>query len=240
MPCSDFIALSVGNSSLAWSTVGAGEPAPPARSPVDEPAPPALREAAARLPVFAASVNPPRLERLREELGGPIAVLGRDVPIPIANDTRRPDEVGTDRLLAALGAFLRHGPAIVVDAGTAITVNLVTEGPTFRGGAILPGPRLWAQALRSGTALLPDASGADAGAAAYGRDTREAIACGMRWGIAGAVERLIEKLGEVRPGCAVCLTGGGAPFLRPHLAATVIAEDDLVFAGIAAAVRRGA
>jgi type III pantothenate kinase len=232
MPVSDFLAIAVGNSNLRWCVFRGGSATSASVLPVEEPVPSAVRESCARVPVYVASVNPVRTAHLRIELACPFAVLGKTVPIPIRNATRAPDQVGADRLLTALGAWHRAGPAVVVDVGTAITVNLVAEGPTFRGGAILPGPVLWARALHQETALLPEVVVRADPPPAYGADTEEAVAAGIYWGVAGAVRLLIRKIEAENPGCAVCLTGGGAPLLRPQLEDRVRDEPDLIFEGI--------
>src|SRR5258707_3338212 len=79
----------------------------------------------------------------------------RDLPLEVRVEF--PERVGLDRLAAALAAKAIRGtrPTIVVDAGTAITVDLVSADGAFEGGVILPGFRLTAQALAAGTNLLP-------------------------------------------------------------------------------------
>jgi type III pantothenate kinase len=176
-------------------------PAPPRRSPV---------------PLVAASVNPPATERLRQLAAevapqAPFHLAAADFPIPIRNDTAEPDRVGVDRLLAALAAYRQvRGPCIVVDFGTAITVNVVRADGALLGGAILPGLAMMAQALSKRTAQLPEVNVPDS-APAVGRTTHEAIAAGLLHGTAGAVSNLIIVAGEVVGSDAqIFLTGGDA------------------------------
>lgn len=140
-------------------------------------------------------------------------------------DVRSPATVGCDRLFAARGALsLLVGPTIVVDAGTALTVDAVTpEGPpgtvgTFLGGAIAPGPALLADALARGGARLP-AVAPHPGAAALGKATEGALAAGVGVGFEGTVLRLVERIAEEcgfdSPG--VVLTGGALEFTRGAL-----------------------
>ena len=85
--------------------------------------------------------------------------LLRNDDLPLAIHVEQPQRVGTDRLLAAVAVNrLRapNRPAIVVDAGTAITVDVVSAAGAFEGGVILPGFRLTARALSEGTDLLPE------------------------------------------------------------------------------------
>lgn len=156
----------------------------------------------------------------------------------------RPHHVGVDRLANALAArhLCRTGQgAIVVDAGTALTVDLVDEAGTFAGGAILAGPRLAARALQHGTATLPEAPLPTPPApAAVGKSTVGAIQAGLVWGAVGAVRELVGRMtAELSVPPAVVVTGGDAPWLAPalsdeHLAIEVHEHLTLVGAWIAA------
>ena len=84
-------------------------------------------------------------------------------------------------------------PAVIVDAGSAVTVDYVDERGVFRGGAILPGLRLMAQALHDYTALLPVVT-IDGEAAMPGATTTEAIKAGVFAAVLGGVERLVFHL----------------------------------------------
>ncbi len=158
-------------------------------------------------------------------------------------DVRAPALVGADRLYAARGAWeLLRGPAIVLDAGTALTVDAldVDAGrPRFRGGAIAPGPRLLALALHEHTARLPLVD-ARPGAAALGRDTAQALQSGVVHGLRGAARELAQRVaGEAEiPGAPLLITGGAAAFLfEPPLFAAARHEPDLVHRGLLAAAR---
>ncbi len=135
---------------------------------------------------------------------------------------RHAETVGLDRLYAARGAFWRVDsvPAIVVDAGTALTVDAVVPGElpdhaAFLGGAIAPGPSLLAQALGAGGAQLPTIQPRP-GAHALGRETCEALASGVVVGFEGAalhlVERISSEAGLEEP--PIVLMGGAADFLE--------------------------
>ncbi|MGB2966799.1 MAG: type III pantothenate kinase, partial [Phycisphaerae bacterium] len=129
--------------------------------------------------VIVASVNPRALAHLRgiavDATGAEPEVAGEDFPIPIRADVEEPERVGTDRLLAALAARGRLGsPCVVVDLGTAVTVDAVAADGAFAGGAIFPGLEMSADALARGTALLPKIS-LPTDAPRIGRSTAEAI-----------------------------------------------------------------
>lgn len=125
-----------------------------------------------------------------------------------------PEQVGRDRLLAAQAAFEVQGEGVVVDAGTALTVDAVGPGPTFLGGAIAPGPSALAEALgRAGAKLFKIDPDPDAGA--LGRSTSRALEAGVSVGFAGAAERLVEEVAREAnlAGAPVILTGGARSFL---------------------------
>ena len=116
--------------------------------------------------------------------------------VPLKLAVREPDRVGADRLCAAYAAWrLASGAVVVVDAGTAITVDGVRADGTFAGGAILAGPHLVSEALRRGTALLPAAPAA-LPVRVLGRTTDEALAAGVGYGLGGAVRALIARAAE--------------------------------------------
>ncbi len=126
----------------------------------------------------------------------PCGVVGRDIPVPLPLDVDEPETVGIDRICAAAAAFARTRAAcVVVDFGTAATVNAVADNGVFIGGAILPGLGLAARALNEHTAALPlvDTSGP---VQLLGRDTRQAIRTGIVTGLRGAVRELVESMAE--------------------------------------------
>jgi pantothenate kinase type III len=156
-------------------------------------------------------------------------------------DCRAPEEVGRDRLFAARGALeLSPVGAIVVDAGTALTVDAVRAEGVFLGGAIAPGPALLARVLAEGTARLPRIAPSER-APALGRDTEEALQVGVVHGFRGAARELVDRVSEAS-GLAqvpVVLAGGARGFLREPTAfpaRRVREEPDLVHIGLLASL----
>jgi type III pantothenate kinase len=133
--------------------------------------------------------------------------------IPITVALPDPGRVGSDRLLGAWTSRETWGaPVIVIDCGTATTIDVVDGAGSFVGGAILPGAVLGIRSLAADTVLLP-AVAPRLPVHAIGRDTVEAIQSGAVLGHAAAIEgllaRIIDELGAAqRP--TVALTGGGA------------------------------
>ncbi|NMG64066.1 type III pantothenate kinase [Azoarcus indigens] len=124
----------------------------------------------------------------------------------VRNHYLRPETLGADRWAALIGARARHtGPALVVTAGTATTLDLLDGDGNFRGGAILPGVELMRQALAGNTAQLPLADGSYSETP---RNTADAIHSGILHAQAGAVERMFRQIAD-QP-AALCLLGGGA------------------------------
>jgi type III pantothenate kinase len=139
----------------------------------------------------------------------------REPAAEIESDCEDPEAVGSDRRFAALAAFDLKGEALVVDAGTALTVDAVGSGPTFLGGAIAPGPRVLADALeRAGAQLI--AIEASPGERALGRSTAEALRAGVCVGFEGAAARLVEEVSQeaALEDAPVILTGGARSFLK--------------------------
>jgi len=179
------------------------------------------------------SVHPGNLEVLTDWLqsrGDKVGMLARHDLLPLEIRVDSPERVGVDRLLNAVAVNsrrrrgakrLRGKPAIVIDAGTAVTVDLLGHDGAFEGGAIFPGRRLMAAALHDYTALLPLVAGAEARPPSVGKNTTAAIEAGILYAVAGGINQLIlcqlnvhyqQQVPLVKP--AVFLTGGDAPFLQ--------------------------
>ena len=113
--------------------------------------------------------------------------------MPLKNRYAIPGQVGIDRLAGASGGVSLLGtPLVVVDAGTAITVDVVSRRGEFLGGAILPGIALGAHALATRTAKLPHVDLVTP-VHAIGRTTDENIRSGLYFGTAGAVDAVVRR-----------------------------------------------
>jgi type III pantothenate kinase len=206
----------VGNTRIKWGLCRPAEIVM-AAVPPDDPAAWAsqLREWVLHAPTewAVAGVHPERRDRLVGWLRDQAAaarVVDDYRRLPLRVDVEAPERVGIDRLLNAVGATARTPagtPAIVIDAGSAVTVDVVDEAGVFRGGSIFPGLRLMAQALHQHTALLPLVD-APAPPTLPGRDTVAAIRAGVFHAVCGGVDRLVELLAAQHPGSRVFLAGG--------------------------------
>jgi len=110
---------------------------------------------------------------------------------------REPRQVGADRIAVAIGAAERYPmtDVIVVNLGTATTMEVVNSSKEYLGGAILPGLRLSAEALETGTARLPSVEILRPGQA-VGRSTTECIQTGLYLGTLGAIRLLAKEITE--------------------------------------------
>jgi type III pantothenate kinase len=160
--------------------------------------------------------------------------------LPLTLGIEHPETAGMDRLAAAVAVNRlrdRDRPAIVVDFGTAITVDAVAADGTFLGGAILPGMELSATALVAGTSQLPPVDAAfSSPPRAIGRSTEPAIRAGLFWAAVGAVRELIRRAsGELGAKPLIVATGGGGDALLPHLDdnGEIVYVPHLVLSGIA-------
>lgn len=159
--------------------------------------------------------------------------------LPIQINVDSPRTVGVDRLLNAIaGNVIRQPdrPMIIIDSGTATTVDVISENGAFEGGAILPGYQLCAQALHQYTALLPHIKNQELAKktpAALGKNTRAALRSGLFWGQFGGVKELVRLLSErmtVPP--EIVVTGGAGRLLAPHFDGEVKHEPFLALQGL--------
>ncbi|MEW5854127.1 MAG: type III pantothenate kinase [Myxococcota bacterium] len=189
------------------------------------------------------SVNPPTSEALDSVVAGVagrrVRWVGREIPVPIPVLTEHPQQTGLDRVLNVAAAHARARSAcIVVDAGTAVTVNVCNARGEFLGGAIGAGASLMLRALHEKTAKLPLVA-LDAPAEPIGRNTQQAILHGVYFGVRGLVRELVERyravLGEP---VHVVATGGDAVRLFDTWNVVTEVVPDLTLHGVALAHRR--
>jgi len=197
--------------------------------------------------VVLASVNRTVEPQLRAIASAWDCVKLENAALPIEIRVDEPQRVGIDRLLAAIAACrLRQPgrPAVVVDLGTAITVDLVATDGAFEGGAILPGIAMAARALSEQTDALPRSplTELDASPPAVGKSTDQAIDAGLFWGAVGAVRELIARHSDrLTSPPQVFLTGGAAPSVARLLGGpehAVRYVPHLVLSGIAVVASR--
>lgn len=175
--------------------------------------PPGSKDAAWLLSSVAPRTCATLIDSLRRLLGERTQIRQLSFgELPLEIKVPRPDKVGLDRLMGAIAANRlrrKDRSAIIVDLGTAITVNRVDAGGAFVGGAILPGFQLAARSLSEGTQLLPEIAPLNSRPTAIGVDTVGAIQSGIYWGAVGAVGELVRQISAGEP-FDLFLTGGSA------------------------------
>lgn len=148
----------------------------------------------------------------------------------VRNAYREPAQLGTDRWASLIAAWhLVGGAALVVNAGTAVTIDALSADGVFRGGLILPGVRLMASALASATAGLPHAQGVFS---AFPDNTADAIASGAMLAVCGAIDRMRSALMKAGSTPQIVLSGGAAPAIEARLDAPVLIVPYLVLEGL--------
>lgn len=190
--------------------------------------------------VAAASVNPPLIEpvehAVQQAIGQKVEWVGRTIDLPIKVRTDAPDQTGIDRILNIAAAYEQMQKAcVVVDAGSAITVDVCNDQGEFLGGAIFPGTRMLLDALHERTARLPRVE-LEMPTTPFGRSTEDAIRHGVYHGVRGLVKELAENYAtELGFWPDIIATGGDAEKLFEGWELIHAIAPDLTFYGIALA-----
>ena len=240
-----FLALDIGNSAVKAGLHDGARWTRVERFPTDAPGD-ALRIFAAATVSAAglASVVPDRTEAwraaVRTALGVEAHLVRAATALPFRLAYETPETLGADRLAAAAAAWLRFGrdadgaarPVLALDAGTAVTTDVVTADGVYIGGAIAPGAPLLHDALAERTAQLPSVAWPET-LAPIGSSTEAAIAAGLGVlfldGVGGLLERTAEALGADP---FVIATGGWGSWLAERLDAVALVEPHLVLDGV--------
>lgn len=184
---------------------------------------------------IAATVVRDGLKALIEALGTEgcsVLRAGGDLACPLVVDYEPATDLGVDRWLGALAAYRRFGRAIVVDCGSATTVNVVDGAGCFRGGVIAPGLRAFVVGMNLLTPALPSAR-FDSVPSALPRNSQDAVDAGVLLGYCGMIERLVANAHRVLGSPAkVVLTGGHASLVLHHGRLRGELVDDLVHQGL--------
>lgn len=191
--------------------------------------------------------NPPVRERLSvwlRQRDHDVVVIDAPEELPLQVKLERPAHVGIDRLLNAVAANTRRvpgQPAVIVDAGSAVTVDWVDGDGAFCGGTIFPGLRLMSKALHDYTALLPLIEPRTSMPVVPATSTPAAVEAGVYWAVAGGISKLVARLcAQQSQPTSIFLTGGDAPLLAPAVQPVVLwPEMTLEGARLAARFKRG-
>jgi len=151
---------------------------------------------------------------------------------PFATDYATPETLGADRLAAAAGAFIHHPGAdlLVIDAGSAVTIDLVTDG-TYRGGSISPGLAMRFRALHEYTGRLPLVNKTE-GFEFPAKTTEDAIAAGVVTGLLYEINEYIRTFEERYNKLVTVITGGDSGIITRHSERRILHYPDLVAEGL--------
>ncbi|MBR1630819.1 MAG: type III pantothenate kinase [Paludibacteraceae bacterium] len=155
-------------------------------------------------------------------------------PVPITNNYATPETLGLDRLAAAVGAYsiMPAHNLLIIDAGTAVTYDMVEAPGIYVGGNIAPGVQMRLRALHDYTGRLPLVDVAAGTIPFIGNDTQSAIRSGVLNGIGMEMEGYVSRLGNKYGKLCVFLTGGDAPLFHNRLNFANFAEPNLVLIGL--------
>ena len=152
----------------------------------------------------------------------------------LTNSYHKPEQLGVDRWMAMVAAYrMAQDPVIVVDCGTAVTIDLVNEKGVFLGGAIMPGLNVAIKSLRESTNTIDEVSSIDRIVISAAQSTEEGVAAGVLYGLAGGVERVVsEQSSIIDKAPKVFITGGDAKVLMPYLTILATLQTNLVMQGL--------
>lgn len=159
--------------------------------------------------------------------------LDHHTKLPLENLYETPETLGKDRIAAAVGAneLFPDQNILVIDAGTAITYDLVSEKKQFIGGNISPGLQMRFRALNQFTGKLPLVDSADH-FPGIGKNTTEAIRAGVQNGILFEIEKTIDQFSKAYNNLQVVMTGGDSVFFDKKLPDQVYVQLNLTLIGL--------
>jgi type III pantothenate kinase len=164
---------------------------------------------------------------------GHLLVFDENTPIPLTNNYKTGKSLGKDRLAAVIGAnnIYPDRNVLVIDAGTAITFDVVDEFNRYLGGNISPGMTLRFRALHEYTGKLP-LVGPQQEVPLIAGSTEDAIAAGVQNGIMFEMECYIDRLSERFSELIIIFTGGESKYFDKKLKYTIFADPDLILTGL--------
>ena len=183
------------------------------------------------------SVVPPVFNSVRtgvvKVIGKQPMVVGPGLKTGLNIHVDVPSQVGSDRIVIAVAALAEYeAPLILMDLGTATTIEVVEPGNIYVGGVIFPGVKISLDALTSRAAQLPGIS-LDKPKNVIGKNTVDCMRSGMMYGTAamidGIIDRITEELGH---SSTVIATGGLAQFITPLCKHEIVLEKDLLLKGL--------
>ena len=163
----------------------------------------------------------------------PIMVLDHTTKLPYKNDYKTPKTLGVDRI-ALVSASVEKYPdnnVLIIDAGTCVTFDFITDENVYLGGAISPGIRLRYKTLNNLTANLPLLD-TKAPSHFIGKSTAQSMHSGVVNGILYEIDGVIQQYHENYQHLTVILTGGDTKFLSKRLKSSIFANSNFLLDGL--------
>jgi type III pantothenate kinase len=238
--CSDYLLIDVSNSYAKLAFASRERVSNPARIPTSEISSSVVAEFLRRRQVkklVVSSVVPAKNSAISKAAHNKAQVLWLDwkLKLGVTIDYPKPESIGADRLANAAAVAELYGcPAIAVDFGTAVTFDVVSEGPRYIGGVIAPGLEAMTNFLYQRTALLPRLSLKEP-PRAVGKSTVEAMRSGAIFGYRGLVREILARIKAEqfsRKKVVVVATGGYSGLIASQLPEVAVIRPHLTLEGL--------
>ena len=183
------------------------------------------------------SVVPPVFNSVRTGIlkvtGKSPMVVGPGLKTGLKIHMDNPAQVGSDRIVIAVAALAEYKPPLILmDLGTATTLEVVGEDNSYLGGCIIPGVRISLDALTSRTAQLPGIR-LEQPKRVIGKNTVDCMRSGIMYGTAAMMDGMLDRIeGELGTSATVVATGGIAQFIIPLCHREIKLEKDLMLKGL--------
>ncbi len=164
---------------------------------------------------------------------GEVLLLDAKTPVPVENLYKSKDTLGKDRLAAAVGgnASFPGEPVLVIDAGTALTIEFINKKNQYLGGSISPGLKMRFRALHEFTGRLPFVR-PEGSFDMPANETVASIISGVVFGIVSEIEGVVKAYKDKYAGLKVIMTGGDSGFLDELIKSSIFVDPDLVLKGL--------
>jgi type III pantothenate kinase len=161
-------------------------------------------------------------------------ILSHQTPIPLKNLYETPDTLGYDRIAGAVGAFslFPNSNCLIIDAGTAITYDIVNEHAEYMGGSISPGINMRYKALHQFTGKLPLLEFSLQDFSFPAKNTESCIHTGIIQGVLFEIEKHVELFEQQYSSGKTIISGGDSYYLVKKLKKHIFAQEELVLKGL--------
>ena len=163
-----------------------------------------------------------------------VNIFNHKTPVPFKIDYETPETLGLDRiaLVAAADKLYREQNVFIIDAGTCITYDLITDKRVYIGGNISPGLDMRFKALNNYTANLPRLKFDTSRSYSLGKSTKEAILNGVIQGVVDEIDQNIERYKSDYKHLTIILTGGDLHYLSAQLKNSIFADSSFQLVGL--------